>query len=179
MNTKIYLIFLFVSILGLSCKKEKTTTESLPKFEGITMADETGALYTEDTTDWRTDDKFAKYEQNLFDTLNFNKTLQLPSIKNGFADVAPILKKDTIVRFYPNPCSNVGIFRYHNASIINFVIVDTTFAKKLEYRTQQPEIAIDFTMLNNRIYRMYYVFQDSAYNIIGLGHGDILKNRIE
>jgi hypothetical protein len=178
MNTKIYLIFLFVSILGLSCTKETNTSESLPKFEGISYFDYQGDLVDSfDSTDWRSDDKFKSCEQKLFDTLKFDNASHLKSTKSGSTDI--ILKKDTVVRFYPNPCRDVGYFSYHNASIINIVIVDNTFMKKIEYRTQNTEMAFDLTILKAGIYRMYYVFQDSVYKISGLGHGDIKINRDE
>jgi hypothetical protein len=172
MNTKKFFLFLFTSIIGLSCVKETVTTVILPKFEGVTYLNKDGLVIGPiDTTDWRIDDKFEAYERKLFDTLLFDNTLHLKSSQLEIFDIKP----NTNVLFYPNPFYEVGIFTYMQAAIMNIVVVDSTFAKRFETRTNDKTIALGMSSLEEGIYRMYYVFQDSNYRMIGLGHGDIMK----
>ena len=174
MKTKIILFFVVVILFSVSCKDDKVAPVTLPKFEGVTYIDNNGNIVgSVDTTDWRIDDKFTELERNLFDTLKFDRTLSLKSNLKKTFGVVPV--SDSIIHFYPNPVSERGNFKFNSAFIVNIVIVDNNFTQKIKLRFQSHQVLIDLKSLNAGINRMYYIFQDSSYKIIGMGHGDIQK----
>ena len=168
MKIKNFLSLILAVIFIISCEDDKNTSDTLPKFKGITQVDRYGLIIgSYDPSDWRIDDNFIEVERNLFDTLNFDNTFFDSGIEgNNIIDIA-------IPQFYPNPLRDVGYFRFNEAAIMNIVIVDKAFTKKIESRINSNIVGLDFSIFNKGIYRMYYVFQNSDYKIIGMGHGDI------
>ena len=83
----------------------------------------------------------------------------------------------SFISFCPNPFITTGyLLYYHDKHILNIIIVDSKYNKLCRYRlTDRQQVVFDFTTLNKGIYRLYYVIQDSQYNIVHLGHGDIEK----
>ena len=164
---KLLIIPVLLCLCLLACKKEN---DSKFTFEGITLIDDNGNSvgYT-DTTDWRTDDVFTMQEQQLFDTLDFSRTHAVKSVSSIIAD--PFGK----VVFYPNPAADMGnLMFYGSHKIFNMVIVDNTFSKVFTYRAaNENDLRLNVSEFDRGIYRAYYVYQDSASFIIGMGHGDI------
>ena len=169
MNYKIFILLLVGVVTVISCKKEDSN--QIPKFEGLTLRECEQDFNIIDDSDWRIDDKFSEIERNLFDTLKFESSFLKES---SFADII----NDGIVgtpkvSFCPNPTSGNGYFRFTSTVIMNLVIVNQKFEKKYEFRGQYPMIAIDLSSFPYGMYRMYYVLQDTNYQIVGIGHGDI------
>jgi hypothetical protein len=126
-----------------------------------------------DHDDWILNDKFTKKEKLLFDTLNFTKTATvkpMPDTENSIYISARI-------SFFPNPYSTVGkLYYYHDKHILNIIIVDKKYNKLLTSRTTNTQqLSFNISNFNKGIYRLYYVIQDSSYNIVHFGHGDIEK----
>jgi hypothetical protein len=166
MRIKIHFCLIFLSLVVISCKDD--TSDSIPKFEGFTLREsEDGIVYEADPSDWNLDDKFSELERSLFDTLKFESAF----LKEGYIEVGDAGKT---IAFYPNPVQSTGYLSANFPSIMNIVIVDRKFNKKMEFRGQIGTVAFDMSMLPKGIYRMYYVSQATDYTMIGAGHGDII-----
>ena len=168
---KSFLLSLFIFSLSTSCNKEEVKSESVLLIKGITSVDELGYTISIDENDWRLNDKFTEKEKQLFDTLNFSKT--------AIAEPMPISEntsyKTPVILFFPNPFrSQGGLFYYHDKHILNLIVVDSKYTKLYSFRVRASHyFALNLNKLDKGIYRIYYVIQDSQYNIVHLGHGDI------
>lgn len=177
MRTMHFLVIIFSLLLFISCKSGNSNepeSESYLSIKGITYMNELGELVGSiDHDDWVLNEKFTSKEKLLFDTLNFAKTATAEPIPNtGNSVYTP-----PHILFCPNPCATVGgLYYYHENHILNIIIVDNKYNKLLSYRTKDTQHpSFDLAKLNKGIYRLYYVIQDSQYNIVHLGHGDIEK----
>lgn len=174
---KTFHCFLIAFLIFISCKSENSNeidTESYLPIKGITYMNEFGELVGNiDHDDWLLNDKFTTKEKLLFDTLNFTKTAiaePMPNTENSISIQPQIV-------FFPNPYATMGrLFYYHNKHILNIIIVDKKYNKLLTYRSTNTQLlSFNLSDFNKGIYRLYYVAQDSNYNIVHFGHGDIEK----
>lgn len=121
--------------------------------------------------DWQFNDDFTNKERALFDTLNFSKTAKFTE-----EQMPGTIGLANEILFYPNPVSTIGRFEYpYKNKILNLVIVDEAFNRKMELRSGSMSVAFDFSKYAKGYYRIYYVVQDSMYRIVHKGHGDVKK----
>ncbi len=166
-----FLLSLFILSLCTSCNKDEVKNESVLLIKGITSVDELGYSISIDENDWRLNGKFTEKEKLLFDTLNFSKT--------AIAQPMPISEstsyKAPAILFYPNPFRlQGGLFYYHNKHILNLIVVDIKYTKLYSFRVRDSHyFSLNLNKLDKGIYRIYYVIQDSQYNIVHMGYGDI------
>ena len=140
-------------------------------FSFISCEDNYDFTRINDGDDWQFNDDFTKKEKALFDTLNFGRTA-------NFAEehMPGTIQLTDEILFYPNPVSTIGRFEYpYKNKILNLVIVNEDFDRKLEFRSGSMGVAFDFSKYAKGYYRIYYVVQDSMYRIIHKGHGDVKK----
>ena len=177
MKTTHYFFLIAFIIIFVSCKSEESSeldTESYLTIKGITSLNEFGELTGNiDHDDWILNDKFTTKEKLLFDTLNFTKTATVEPISN--TENSMYIQPQIL--FFPNPYSTIGrLYYYHDKHILNIIIVDKRYKKLLTHRVENTtQISFNLSNLSKGIYRLYYVIQDSGYNIVHFGHGDIEK----
>ncbi|MFB6341398.1 hypothetical protein ACE1ET_06735 [Saccharicrinis sp. FJH62] len=139
----------------------------------LSVSCETDSDFTSinDSRDWQLNDDFSQKEKNLFDTLDFKKVAKFTEPDNQ--EYQSITGH---ISFYPNPLSDHGNLSYPNKNmILNIVIVDEMYNIKMSHRSTANLLGFDFRSYKNGYYRMYYVVQDSLFNIVHKGHGDIKK----
>lgn len=173
MNKYLFLLLL-IGYLFVSCKETDENNESVLFIKGISSYDEFGYQMTEDDDDWRLNEKLSNKEKQLFDTLNFAKV----GIAEQITDTINLYFNTPRIEFFPNPIrAAVRVAYYNKKHILNLEIVDKKYTKLHSFRLKDNNFY--FLLLNNlknaTIYRVYYVIQDSNYNIVHTGHGDIMN----
>lgn len=170
---KLILPLLFIIFSFISCIKEEVDNESFLWIRGISSYDEFGYSISLDHNDWNLNEEFSQKEKQLFDSLDFSK----------IASAEPVLDYDSStfkiprIIFFPNPIKLQGyIYYYNDKHILNLIIVDNRYNKPYSFRLKDSgSFYLDLSELHKGLYRMYYVIQDSQYNIVHLGHGDVEK----
>lgn len=148
-----FFLLLIIAVNLISCDKEEN------EFESINL-----------DSDWHLNDEFSHNERKLFDTLDFTRTASYQLVESDYIQNSPK------ITFYPNPFKDVGFLHYNTAPIIHIVIVNNSYEKILEARLENSyTIGFNLTEKKSGIYKLYYVIQDSNYNIVQLGHGFIKK----
>ncbi|HEY5507185.1 MAG TPA: hypothetical protein VIK29_00835 [Paludibacter sp.] len=176
MRTK-HFFEVIVLLLFISCKTEVTNepnNESVLTIEGITYMNEYGEGGSSiDHDDWILNEKFTEKVKQLFDTLDFSKT--------AIAEPMPITENSSyrtpVISFFPNPLSiQGGLFYYHDKHILNLIVINNKYNKLYSFRVRDSHyFHLNLNKLEKGIYRIYYVIQNSQYNIVHCGHGDIEK----
>ncbi len=150
---KLIVIILFAVLIITSCEKNNSELPDL-----------------NNSSEWNLNDEFSSLEQSFFDTLNFNNTAEY------IVEETEYLQSDPIIKFYPNPFTEVAYLSYNTAPIINIAILNSRYKKILEARFENAyEIAFNLSDQPSGTYKLYYVIQDKDYNIVHLGHGSIVK----
>lgn len=170
MKYQLWVMILVVTTV-ISCSLSNDLT---PQFTSITATNELGYLNgTPDYSDWKLNDEFTNQEKSLFDTINFQRTFN-PDIFPNL--VSTELTQPGIV-LYPNPSTSIVKINYYiDIQIVNVAIVNWKFERVYAARfLKSKHFEVPVTQLNQGFYRMYYVVQDSLYNVIHCGHGDISK----
>jgi len=171
MNRFLILISLLLSLFYFSCENDKVDpkdetdlneeTDTIIFYE-ITKTTETGAIISDDTTDWKFDDEWSETENSLFPT---NIKNNCNSDNYNYSIIA-----------YPNPCED--LFRLDiskpNEDRFSFRIVDrdynilmsndSIYSSSILIKTTDLEISDDTV-------RMYYKL--IAQDCESKGHGDI------
>ncbi|MBK7227067.1 MAG: hypothetical protein WBB17_08160 [Saprospiraceae bacterium] len=165
MKKTIAFVILFTSLF-ISCEKEKESEDKI-SFTGITKTDEQGFVISEDTTDWKFNDKWIDEEINLFAS-QYNRNCQKTF--------------DYKIIVFSNP--NKGKFlintKMPNTAMTEFRLVDKKFNKIISLDSivtsdtfNSKDIAFNVNSFNKKgMLRLYYKIIEN--NCEFQGHGDIL-----
>ncbi|MDO3694864.1 hypothetical protein QVZ41_08410 [Wenyingzhuangia sp. chi5] len=126
---------------------------------------------------------FSQFEKKLFDSLDFNKTNTYENLLNENKPIEDdegnlsIVDINYDIILYPNPFQDIVNLSFsYPRSIINTIIVNNKYEKIIESRSlKNLKVAYHLTDKPSGFYRLYFVLQDSNYNILEYGKVNIHK----
>jgi hypothetical protein len=175
MKTHALSLFLVVCILSLQCGKDEEKENPPPAakidLSNYTITDITGAIISNDDTDWWLDDNWTAEEIALFQTPSAEQLANM-----GKADI-------NIYPAYPNPFATVFDWSFYTTKVtlLQWVITDSLLnVKERNYITSRAGQNTTFRFspdaskyADQTTYRFYYAFYSQAEGAYARGHGDI------